>query len=271
MEQIKDILKRANTGKLDLNYSNISRIERQVRDYNESEGMKNAADIYDCVKCKNKGYIAFNDNEMFITKPCECLKIRKVIKDLDKSGIGAANKNTFENYNTTEKWQEDILNKAKAFVSEPMGEKWFFIGGQVGAGKTHIGKAIAYEIIKQGVFVQYMEWQKEVQVLNAFANDPEYLEKIGKFITPQILYIDDFLKTSGNSKPTPGEIKRACDIIYQRYNQSNCVIIISSEKNINEIMELDEGTGSRICERAGEYIINISRDERKNYRLYPKK
>ena len=74
MEQIKEILNRTTMAKSDLNYNNISKIDRQVRDYNEAEGIKNAGDIYNCEKCKNKGIIAFNYNENFMTKSIPLLR-----------------------------------------------------------------------------------------------------------------------------------------------------------------------------------------------------
>lgn len=242
------------------------RINRQVDGYNQTEGSREAAAVYDCPKCKNKGNIAFNKDGAFFTAPCECLKIRKTIRTLTKSALGAVDQNTLDNYVISAKWQENIMEKARAFIAAPVGA-WFFIGGQVGAGKTHIGKAISYEFIKRGLDVRYMEWKKDVQQLNSIINEPEYLEKFNRFAMPRILYIDDFLKTSRGAAPTQGEINRAIDIIYRRYNQPEAAVIISSEMAAAEICALDEGMGSRIIEKCGEYVINIGHDTQKNYRI----
>lgn len=242
-----------------------TRIDKQIERYNQTEGSKDGAKIYDCPICKNKGNIAYKENGAFYTKPCECLKIRQTIRMLNKSGLGAVDKNTLDNYNAAEQWQKNILSKARRFAAAPLGE-WFYIGGQVGAGKTHIGKAVAYEFIKRGINVRYMEWKRDVQALNAIINDPEYLEAFNRFVMPQILYIDDFLKTSSGAKPTQGEINRAIDIIYQRYNQTDTAVIISSELTTFELCRIDEGMGSRISERCENYTINIGKDAKKNYR-----
>ena len=248
-------------------YNSAERLKRQIESYNQAEGTKEAAEIYNCPKCKNKGNIAFNKDGAFFTKSCECLKIRQTIRNLKNSGLGAVDKNTLENYIASQDWQRDILKKAKQFISEPLGN-WFFIGGQVGAGKTHIGKAIAYEFIKNGVNVRYMEWKKDVQKLNSLINEPEYVEYFSQFTTPAVLYIDDFLKTSKGTAPTQGEVNRAIDIIYQRYNQTNAAVIISSEQPIFKLCEIDEGMGSRIIEKCGSYSVSIERDPEKNFRTH---
>ena len=43
--------------------------------------------------------------------------------------------------------------------------------------------------------------------------------------------------------------------------------IISSEKTLREILDIDEAVGSRIYEMAQGYILNISADPAKNYRM----
>ena len=53
-------------------------------------------------------------------------------------------------------------------------------------------------------------------------------------------------------------------ILNDRYN-SGLATIISSEKTINEILGIDEAIGSRIVERAKEFITNIEKKD--NYRL----
>lgn len=266
MNKLNELLNRpnVNTGQpIDHN----ERINRQVESYNNSQGELDLQTGYDCPICKNKRLIAFNKNGYLCYYPCECEKKRTIIKNLKKSGLGAIDKHTFENYEAPEKWQQDILLTAKQFVSMPLGG-WFFIGGQVGAGKTHIGKAISYEYHKQGVYVQYLEWNKDIPRLNALVNTPEYEMEFEKFIDPPVLYIDDFLKSS-NGIPQPGAIKRASELIYSRYNQADTTVIISSEFVIDDIVRLDEGTGSRIVEMAKIYnsMINLNPDKSKNYRL----
>lgn len=266
MNKISELLypQKLNTGRpTDEN----SKTDREVKSFNDYEGQADLLTGYNCSVCKNKRVIAYNQNGHFVTSACECEKIRTTIKNLKNSGLGAVDKNTFDNYSTDEQWQKKILDKAKRFVSAPLGG-WFFIGGQVGAGKTHIGKAIAYEYIKKGVFVKYLEWKKDIQHLNALANTPEYEKEFNAFVSTPVLYIDDFLKTF-NGTPLPGAVNRAADLIYSRYNQENTTVIISSEMVIGQIIDIDEGMGSRIVERTKELdgMINLMPDKSKNYRL----
>lgn len=266
MDKINELLKRqnVNTGQpIDEN----ERTNRQVESFNNTQRPPDTITGYDCPICKNNKVIAFNDNGDFSTYNCECKDIRKSIIYLKNSGLGAVDKNTFENYSANEQWQQDILFKAQQFASAPLGG-WFFIGGQVGAGKTHIGKAIAYEYIKKGIFVKYLEWKKDIQHLNALANTPEYEKAFNEFVVPPVLYIDDFLKTS-NGSPLPGAINRASDLIYARYNQTDTTVIISSELTIGKIIDIDEGMGSRIVEKTKTFdsLITLNPDKNKNYRL----
>ena len=263
MQRMSEIinLPTANTEK------HIDRTDEQIESFNSSEGQPDLLTQYDCPICKNKRMIAFNQNGYFTTRACECEKIRTTIKNLKNSGLGAVDKNTFENYSTDEKWQEEILKSAKNFASAPLGN-WFFIGGQVGAGKTHIGKASAYEYIKKGILVKYLEWKKDIQYLNAIINTPEYEKEFSKFVFAPVLYIDDFLK-SFNKSAFSGAVNRASDLIYSRYTQEDTTVIISSELMIDDIIEIDEGMGSRIVEKTKPLnsIINLKPDKSKNYRL----
>jgi DNA replication protein DnaC len=82
-----------------------------------------------------------------------------------------------------------------------------------------------------------------------------------------VLYIDDFFKTESGKLPTTAEINIAFEILNFRYNNPDLVTIISSEKGMSELLEIDEATGSRIFERSKDYSISIAKDKNKNYRL----
>ena len=45
------------------------------------------------------------------------------------------------------------------------------------------------------------------------------------------------------------------------------ITIVSSERNISEILKIDEAVGSRIYERAKEYCLIIEADPDKNFRI----
>lgn len=223
---------------------------------------------YDCPVCGNKGQIAFlNDNSKFTVRSCECLKVRKSLRDIKNSGLGKVDDKTLENYIVTEEWQAKIKEKATEFLNEPIG-KWFFIGGQSGAGKTHIAKAISVELIKKKcIAAKYLAWRKEIQKLNTKINEADGADFLDSVYSAPIIFIDDFLKSTNNAAPTQGELNRAIDIILTRYEQRDNITIISSERTIGDILNLDQAMGGRIVERTEGYMLNIPADIKKNYRL----
>ena len=58
----------------------------------------------------------------------------------------------------------------------------------------------------------------------------------------------------------------AFEIFNYRYN-NRLSTIISTEKTPQELVEIDEATGSRIAEMCGKNIYAIRRDPKRNYRL----
>lgn len=229
--------------------------EMAVESFNDSVGQLKG---YDCAICKNKGMVAELIDGQDYYKPCSCMSIRRIGNLKRDSGIeNLLERYTFENFKESEKWQSDLLTKAKKYIKTG---GWFFIGGQVGSGKTHICTAIIKELLNKGVPCKYMLWRNEASRLKANINDDIYSDMIKPLIETRVLYIDDFFKGG----VTQGDINLAFEILNDRYN-SGLATIISSEKTINEILGIDEAIGSRIVERAKEFITNIEKKD--NYRL----
>ena len=255
------------TGKVpDLQYSPEKIEELKVRSYNKGNGN---LQHYNCEKCKNRGDTAYiNDDGVFALKRCDCMDIRNSNERIAKSGLAdLIQKYTFDKYNTTEKWQESIKASAKAFVNDTHGN-WFFIGGQVGSGKTMICTSIAAELLSQGKRTAYMLWRDEIVPLKANVNDyDEYESRMNYFKTVPVLYIDDFLKVEKGKMPTSADVNIAFELLNYRYNDPELTTIISSEFTTKDIINIDEAVGSRIYERSKKYQININADINKNYRL----
>lgn len=266
--QIKEILK--NTGKNCNNtqeqYSLIKLLEMQCNSINSEHDLLH--DDYDCKICSNRGYTAFIKDNYILHVQCECMKIRKNLKLIKQSGLGSLlDRYTFDTFNPSEAWQQRIKQKAKEFLSDCLG-KWFYIGGQVGCGKTHICTAITGEFIKRGIFSKYMLWVDESTKLKALKmHEEDYSKAITKIKNTPVLYIDDFLKVPYGKEIGAADISLAFEILNFRYNNDKLVTIISSEKPISEILRLDEALGSRISQRAKDYNFKISDDINKNYRL----
>lgn len=251
--------------------------QRKCDDSNRLPGNLNEIDGYDCPRCKNRGYIyivreiergnAVNDyNEAVVD--CKCKPIRASLMRLKKSGLGDVVKRyTFDKYESLNDWQKHVKSRAKAFCEENKGV--FFIGGQSGCGKTHICTAITVEFLRHGKSAYYMLWQDETVKLKASIMESiEYQTQMDKLKNVDVLYIDDFFKPVGNQEqPSQADIKLAYELINHRYNNGELITVISSERLIGEILDIDEATGGRIVEYAGDYMLNIGRDRSKNYRL----
>lgn len=237
--------------------------QRLVDEYNSSQGELTG---YCCALCKNKGYVQRLENGEIINRECACVTARQTMRKLEKSGLsGLLKEYTFASFEVTSEWQKAAKQKAINFVKSA-GE-WFFIGGQSGAGKTHLCTAMCGQFLKQNKSVRYMIWTMEIRNFKANANDEYAYQKLfNDFAKTDILYIDDLFKIKKKSELTPADIQHTYDIINYRYNNQLCTII-SSEMSIGEILEMDTATGSRIYQRAKGYTIELGEAENKNWRL----
>jgi DNA replication protein DnaC len=176
---------------------------------------------------------------------------------------------TFDKFEDPEPWQKAIKKAAMEYAKNPEG--WFFLGGQSGAGKTHLCTAICREFLLAGKRVRYMLWRDDVvKIKGAVTDSEEYCKMIDEFKRVDVLYIDDLFKTgkaADNSvqKPTGADINVAFEIINFRYNNPSLLTIISSELTEDELIDIDEAIGGRIYERAKAFTIGKSRD--RNYRI----
>lgn len=250
------------------------RAKNEAESFNLSSGSLNMADGYNCDKCRNRGLIMrpFETGGVWSTvcSECECMKIRTTIKRMQKSGLKNIIKDyTFAKYQAVEDWQIKLKDAAVKYADNPSG--WFFIGGQTGAGKTHLCTAICREFLLNGRAVKYMLWRDDVVKLKGAVNDTEtYASLMDTYKRTEVLYIDDLFKTGKGpdgqkQQPTAADINIAFEILNYRYNNSALLTIISSECTVNDIIEIDEATGGRIFERAEAF--SLKPDKRKNYRL----
>lgn len=254
------------------------RLQLSVDTFNAVEGTPDKSG-YDCRKCRNKGLIYFvqerNGTYIEVAKECDCKPIRKSIMSMKNSGLEPIIKRcTFDKYEATEEWQKIAKTKAYNFAknAEALDEKWFFIGGGIGSGKTHLCTAIVREFLIAGKNAKYMLWVKDSAKLKAMVNEPEYEATLDEYRNAQVLYIDDFFKITkdGYGKellPTAADIRLAYEIINHRYQHSELITIISSERYIYEIEEIDSAVGSRIYEMSKDNVVNIARDKKRNYRI----
>lgn len=253
------------------------REKKNAESFNASPGDLNEVDGYDCPICLNKGMImkAVQISETYwntTCTECKCMKTRKTIRRMLKSGLKDTIKDyTFAKYEATSDWQRKLKDAAIQYANNPAG--WFFIGGQSGAGKTHLCTAICREFLLEGKDVLYMLWHNEVVNLNNSVNDgEEYARLMNPYKTCKVLYIDDLFKPvigrDGTKQlPTGGDIKRAFEILNYRSLNPELLTIISSEYPIGAVVDIDEATGGRIAEKCGANMFSLKPDRNKNYRL----
>ena len=252
-------------------------LQRNADRFNESVGNLNEKDGIDCPICKNKGFIeevveGFRGDYTSSLRRCECMKQRTSFQRLKKSGMAESiEKLTFDTFEVTEDWQKSIKERAQRYV-QCIDSKWFFIGGAVGCGKTHICTAICGELLKQNLSIKYMSWSEESVKLKGKVNDDDFDDLIRQYKDVDVLYIDDFFKTRRSRTgevqyPSDADIKLAYQIINFRYT-ANKKTIISSEWVLAELMNFDDATSSRIYEMCrGGSMLQIERLTERNYRM----
>lgn len=177
------------------------------------------------------------------------------------------NKYDFENYETKQNHQDYMLQKAKAFVSKPQGT--FFLSGQTGVGKSHLCTAMFKDLLLQGFETKYIVWQDELDRIKSLDFD-ERNKEVLRLGTVEVLYIDDFLKTSYNDgKITDSDSRTTNNIINHRYTRG-LITIISTELNYNEIANIHTSMAGRLLEMTdtdnGNYFILVKHQAGRNYR-----
>lgn len=250
--------------------------QRKVDDWNNSEGTLHEEDGYNCPICKNRGDIA----QLMEYPPgcwqhkfrvCKCMTTRASIRRMNESGLGNVIRDcTFERYETPEPWQQTIKARAMEYAGEKRG--WLYMGGQSGAGKSHLCTAVCREFLLSGKAVAYMMWADDAAKLKAVSLDAEERERMmERFKKTEVLYIDDLFKPARDGmnqkqRPTAADVKLAFEILNYRYMDPKLLTIISSEWSQDELLDIDEATGGRIFQKAGKYGISISEDRKRNYR-----
>lgn len=220
-----------------------------------------------CAECGDVGFRFFWYDGYEYAEECECHKAAVSAQAIKKAGV--REDQTFENFFTYQPFQQEMMNKAREYANGGyLTGQWFYIGGQVGCGKTHICTAIVHALLKKMVGCKYMMWKDESTKLKSIINDhTEYGKRIEELTKAPVLYIDDLFKTQAGFKPSAADVSLAFQIINARYQDKKYVTIFSCELPIRTLIEIDEAVGSRIAERSKAYYLYIAKDIEKNWRL----
>lgn len=227
--------------------SNHAAVEKEVIPYSLNGGVLGNVE---CPICNNTGMITIRDGFNIKSRECQCMKVRRAKKRIKESGLcGIMEQYSLKNYKIVDPWTNWIKEKAKEYINADGG--WFYVHGLPGSGKTHICTAICSELIEKGEAVRYVIWTDIVQQLRSVINDREYDGIMRDLKNADVLYIDDFLK--GNI--SDADMKRAFEIINARYNLPTKKTIISSERSLEYVQQLDPAVAGRIKQRSKGFCI----------------
>lgn len=219
--------------------------------------------IYECTKCNDLGYVILKRNDgTEYAKECGCKKIKKQKERMEKSGILESDiKNiddfkTFDNQNL-KKLKLKAIDYCKNF--NDFKNSILFFGGS-GKGKTMLGLAISKKIM-ENYPVLYMPYREDIVKLKRMIIKDEYTGMINDYKSISVLFIDDLFK----GKISESDINIMYEIINYRYTKK-LPMIISTEKTIDELVEIDEAIAGRIVEMCRNYIMFFGNDI-PNYRF----
>ncbi len=224
----------------------------------------------ECNICHDRGLILLDHKT---ARPCECMRQRLLERQLKASRITESFRaKTFENFHPDSSTPEvrSMWSSARHYVRQleegDLGENnWLVLLGVPGSGKTHLCMAVANRALKTGLTVAYIPhvevMEELLAALKTSAGTHARTEEIKK---ADLLLWDDFLK--GREAPIPWVMETIFLIVNYRYLHG-LPTIISSERTPEEILAVDQATGSRILERARGHISIIEQPE-SNYRLH---
>lgn len=134
--------------------------------------------------------------------------------------------------------------------------------GKPGSGKTHLLCAVANELIERGTQVLYFPW---VEGFNEIKDDLSLTEeRINRMQKVDVLFMDDMWK--GRKEPTAFQIEQTFAVINYRY-MNHMPVLISSERDIDQMCDIDEAIGSRINEMCRDFRVILHGGRELNYRL----
>lgn len=217
----------------------------------------------ECKKCNDTGYYTTVKDGYDYMVECECLA--KIIsnKNLAKSGLDDFANKTINNFESNYKHQKIMREFATEYVLKDS-RAWFVMLGAIGSGKSHLCASVTKALITKGLRAKYIIWDDFITELNARLYSDDEKRALWEYQTIPLLFIDDLFK----GKVTEHTQKIAFDLINYRVN-NKLTTIISSEKTVSELAQIDEAIASRIVAMAdnGYYVLEIPSGSNTNFRL----
>lgn len=229
--------------------------------------------------CRDEeGFIERNADGFEVYRFCECRERKSLDRAFRSSRITTEfSKKTFDNFNPIGRPQavSDAYKFARIYAESFQEIKEdrhnsICLLGRPGCGKTHLLMAVCNHLMKtkflyEGIrhpSVLYFPW---VEGFNEIKDDLSLTEeRVNRMQKVDVLYIDDMWK--GRKEPTPFQIEQMFAVINYRYMEK-LPVLISSERDIDEMCDIDEGIGSRINEMCRDFRIILKGGRELNYRL----
>ena len=224
-----------------------------------------------CEKCRNKRRImemqTIRGNDYEFSQECDCMKQIRALRNIRQSGLEIRlNDCNFENFVRRAEHQKQMYNLAQEFLHSNA-KNWFAVLGQSGAGKTHICTALCGELLKRGQSVKLLRWAVELKRIKMLGGgSDEYCCEIDKIFENDVIYIDDLFKRGGGYAPNDADVRLAFEIVDTAAALEK-TLILSCEDTLRSLIDIDEATAGRIRQQCGKYLLQIPRDQTKNYRL----
>lgn len=234
---------------------------------NKPDNLTDETEEYRCDTCKDTGYYNVDEYSkeyegyIRVTKECKCLGRIQSEEYLKRSGMNELMKFRVNDYKVEKPYQKAIKQKATDYITSDSRD-WFVMLGQSGVGKTHICSAIAKTLIDKGLRAKYITWDDFTEAINKERYEDGNLRALNEYQTLPLLYIDDFFK----GRITENDLTIAYRVLNFRYN-NGLTTIISSEYTLNEMAKIDSAIAGRIKQHAKGYLIEIEKDNDKNYRM----
>lgn len=246
--------------------SREDRARKRVDDYNKMPGCLDPQE-YDCPACLNRGHFKrLRPDLSEYNEDCKCSPIRASIWSAKAAGIyERLIKCDFPGFKTEAKWEQDMKRVALNWAKNGE-DAWLLLCGQSGCGKTHLTlAAVGYRIFHRNQRVTFLDWR----LLNMEREEDKaaFAIRMKKAQEAEILFIDDLLKLDkGRTFHPAQEMELAFTLLNQRTNE-NRITVISTEHTPEQLLNMDEATGSRILHMAREHKYTVRPDVRKNKRL----
>lgn len=259
-----------------LNQDMVDRIERlrALTKHQESENTatKSSQNSYNCSYCKDTGDIWVNTWTLRECTHCNIRKMEDIQRKIKAAQITEEFKaKTFGSFDL-EGRPEAIKKAFKVAQSYVIAFKeirktkhnGIALYGNSGSGKTHLLAAVSNNLLSKGIEVFYFPWVEGIKELTN-AEKGKVQDIIHRMQQCEVLFLDDLFK--GRGKPTDFQFEIAWSALNYRY-LNNKPILVSTERSISDLLDIDEAMGSRIGEVTKNHmaIINGSREEM-NYRI----